>query len=143
MAEVEAACRYAGAEVHVQRQSSGGAAAARGWCSNEWRLRDSRTCLYRTYPDVGRSTKDRAAARGGSRKTPLNADVLSKRSGSGDDACFDFHLLRLAIQLADQVVDRRNHRGDVADNQLVRAVIRKNIAAGRQKLLQRVLHRGR
>src|SRR5260370_3105982 len=78
-----------------------------------------------------------AAAGDGARETQLSADVLREGTRRGNHARFDFHLLRLAVQIADQVIDVRNDRGNVANDQLVRAVIEQNIAARAEELLQR------
>ena len=92
-------------------------------------------------PTAGLPAIYRSPARRGACETPLHADVLCKGARSRNYARLDFHLLRLAIQLANQVIDRRNHRGNVTDDQLVRTVIGKDVAARREELFQSVLHR--
>src|SRR5580692_1165752 len=57
-----------------------------------------------------------------------------------NNAGLDFHLLRLAVKLVEKVVDGRNDRRNIADDNLVRPVIGKDIAACAEEFLQRVLH---
>ena len=99
------------------------------------------SCGHRADADVGWTAVNRTAARGGAGKAPLDADILSEGARCGNDARFDFHLLGFAVQLVNQVVNHRNHRRNVADDQLVRTVIGQDVSARRKELFQCVLHR--
>jgi len=67
--------------------------------------------------------------RRGSGETEFRSDILRKRPRRGNDACFNFHLLRFAIQLVEQVVDGRNYRGNVSNDELIRALVGKNLTS--------------
>src|ERR1700693_4693425 len=56
------------------------------------------------------------------RKGQLHTNVLSESPAGGNYTRLDFHLLRLDVQLADQVIDHRDNRRDVANDELVRSV---------------------
>src|SRR5579864_2496049 len=70
-------------------------------------------------------------------KAELCADVARERTSRGHYASFDFHFLRLAIELRQQAVDNRDHFWNVVDDDGVGSVIRYNVAALREELFHR------
>ena len=73
-------------------------------------------------------------------KSELRPDILSKRSRCRYHPRFNLHLLGLAVQLRSQIVNRRYDGGNVADDQSIRTVIRKNVAPRGEELLECFLH---
>src|SRR3990172_3986167 len=114
-------------EVREQRLRPGAAAGdQRG--RNEARAEGAR---------VRQPAADHAAAvAGAGRESQVGAQLARESAAGADHAGFDLHLQRLAVELLDQVVDPRDHRGDVADDQGVGAVIPDDLAPGREEALE-------
>jgi len=55
-------------------------------------------------PTAGEPEEQRTAAGGGACETKLRADVLSERTGRGNDPRLDLDLLRFTVQLVNQIV---------------------------------------
>src|SRR5256885_4635754 len=132
MAQEEAARRNPRTEIDGQGQS-----ISRPRCADNWRRRKGRARV-----DVARSYRRGSADRASSlcrsaSKTKLRADILRKRARSGHYASFDFNLLRLAIKLMQQVVNHGDNRWNVANDQLVRTLIREDCSARGKELFQR------
>src|SRR5580698_10217367 len=70
-------------------------------------------------------------------KAQLRTDVAGKLPRRRYYASLDFHFLRLAIQLRQQAIDRRNHFRNVVDDHGVGTFIRNHFTALREKLLYR------
>src|SRR3984957_14735832 len=136
--EAEAAGRHACAEVDVQRDTGGGAVAGGlAGADHNRRRGNTRASGHAAAADRRRSAEERAAASGRAGEAELGTDVLGEGAGSGDNASFDFNLLRFAVELVEQVIDIRNDRRNVADDELVRARVEQDVSAGGQKFLQR------
>ena len=117
MGEQQTASRSTRAQVDVEGHSAGRSRAGhgnRGWrgCSAEG-----------AGTNRAVAGNERPPASGRPRKTELYADVLRERARSRNYPPFDFHLLRLAVQLTDQIVDHGNDRRDVPNDQLIRTVV--------------------
>src|SRR6185312_14628286 len=116
--EAEAAGRSLRAEVDVERNTGGSSVAGRLTAGNAHRgSRNAGACGDAAAADCWRTAVERTAAGGGGCKAEFGTDVLRERAGCGDDASFDFNLLRLAIELAEQIVDIRNDRRNVVDDE--------------------------
>src|SRR5882757_3946420 len=129
MAQEEAARRNARTEVNGQRQSFSGTR-----CADNWRRRKGRSSTHIASSYRGGSGDRAASVRGSACKTELRADVLRERPRSCHDTRFDFNLLRLAIELVQQVVNHRDNRRNVANNQLVRTFVGEDCSARGKEL---------
>ena len=58
----------------------------------------------------------------------LDADFAREGAVGGHDARFDFHLLRFAVELPDQIIHDRKRARNVANDQRIGAVVRDNVA---------------
>src|SRR6202012_1369468 len=99
--------------------------------------RNARGGGHAAAADCRRTAEERAATGGGTGEAEFGTDVLGEGAGFSAGASFDFHLLRLAVELAKQVIDIRDDRRNVTDDELVRAAVEQDVAASGQKFLQR------
>ncbi len=85
---------------------------------------------------IGLPPKDIRAARGcvHARDAELRADVPRERARCLHDARLNLHLLRLAVQLPDQVIHLRHGIRNVANDQRIGTVDGHHVAASRQEI---------
>jgi hypothetical protein len=65
----------------------------------------------------------------------LRTDVTCELPRRRNHARFDFHFLRLAVQLRQQAVNDRNHFRNIVDDHRIGAFIRNHVTALREELL--------
>src|SRR2546430_4149986 len=102
----------------------------------------SRYCAQDWARTDGRIAAKHIVAAGG-RERELRADVPREGTRCRNHSRLDFHLLRLAVQVANQVINDRNDRWNITDDQLVRTVIVQYVAARAKELLERRRQRRR
>ena len=73
---------------------------------------------------------------GGSGETKLRADFVGKRTRSLHHAGVDFHLLRFAVDLPQQIINLRDGGRNIADDQGIRTNVGDDVAAAGQESLQ-------
>ena len=78
--------------------------------------------------------------RGG--KAELRANVPRKRACGGHHSGFNLHLLAFPVELANQVIHLRHHRGNVPDDQGIRALIGEDFTSRGEKAPKRLAHCG-
>src|SRR5208282_4813452 len=96
------------------------------------RCRVNRT---RADADLRRTVPSVLVMQGGAlaRETQFGPDVLSKGTRRGNHARFNLHLSRLHVQLTNQVVDGRDNRGNIPDDELIGTVIEQNVTASAEE----------
>src|SRR5450432_806893 len=138
--EPEAAGWHAGAQCGVERDAGGLTVTRRRTAGDShWGRRKSGSGGYAAASDRWSTAKKRSSAGGASGKSELRTDILRKGTRCRYHPGFDLHLLRFAIELMDQVINCGDDRRNIADDELVRTRVGKNVAASGQKLLQGVL----
>src|SRR5690242_348407 len=117
-------------QVAVQRDLPARRSASRGWRAHyDWGrgLVKERTGLGCDRITAKKISRVRGRAYAGNAK--LSTDIARKGPGSLHNARLNLNLLRLSIELADQVIDLRHYVGDIADDQRIRPVDSHEVAA--------------
>src|SRR4029077_5464916 len=133
----DAAGGAAHAQVCIQRYRTAGCRSAT--CaddhrrSRQWReIAGDRAGAYPagTAQEAANAVEGRGSAE-------LSANFTREVPVRRDHPCFNFHLLRFAVELADQVIEDWQNAGNITDDERVRTAVGQNIAAWREELLQR------
>ena len=97
----------------------------------------------RAGPDRGRTAQEACRVSSGRGDAKLGANFARERAVGCNDTGLDFDLLRPAVELADEVVEHRQGARNVANDERVGTIVGNDIAARREKLLERTRKVGR